>query len=142
MTDNVLQTLFKQGEELFGLLELETATCLKTLETITADDLTQFLVRRQYLVHKSLEFDAKLITYLSDSSHFVSLSDMSAINDFKHHFSMILQRIMRMEGLLRALAEQKMILISDEIDSLSRGLKALHGYQSGKDIKTLRDFTA
>jgi hypothetical protein len=142
VTDSGLQKLLKQGEELFQSLEQETAACLKTIETISAEDLELFLGRRQKLVANLREFDTKLSAHLSDSLHPVSLSDMSARNDFKQHYTRVLQKIMSMDGLLKALAERKMILLSKEIDSLSRGLKALHGYQTGKDNVSLRDIVA
>jgi hypothetical protein len=115
---------------------------LKTIETISAEDLELFLGRRQKLVANLREFDTKLSAHLSDSLHPVSLSDMPARNDFKQHYTRVLQKIMSMDGLLKALAERKMILLSKEIDSLSRGLKALHGYQTGKDNVSLRDIVA
>lgn len=142
MTESGLQALLKKGEELFGLLEQETADCLKSLETITTGELEQFLEKRQKLVSELIDFDSKLSAYQSDSSCPVPLSDLADKKEFTHCVSRVLQRILRMDGLLRALAERKMILLRDEIDSLSRGLKALHGYQRGNTVSSSRDFIA
>ena len=142
MIDSGLQLLLEQGENLVGLLEQETAVCLKTLETISADDLTQFLEKRQKLAHDLMEFDNKLRICQSNLLLTVSLPDQAALQDFKHRVVSVLQGIIRMEGLLRALAEQKMILISEEIISLSRGLKALRGYHGNSNISSFRDFIA
>lgn len=142
MIDVGLQALLTRGEELFVLLEQETAACLNTLETISAVDIAQFLLKRQKLVIELADFDTKLLALQNKSQFTIHLPDQVAIQEFNYSFSRVLQRIIRMEGLLTALAERKMISLRNEMDSLSRGLKALSGYQSGHSVSSLRDFIA
>lgn len=142
MIDVRLLALLTRGEELFVLLEQETSTCLNTLEIISVDDVAHFLLKRQKIVSELADFDTKLLALQNKSQFLVHLPDQVAIQEFNYNFSRVLQRIIRMEGLLVALAERKMISLRNEMDSLSRGLKALSGYQSGHSVSSLRDFIA
>jgi len=118
-----LQMFLNAGDGLFASLERETLACLKNLESISADEIEQFLEKRRLILDEIQNFDTAFRRQLDQSS-----GEKELLDQFRQRQAALLSRVIEADGLLIALAEMGITSFKAKLAGISKGRGALQGY--------------
>jgi hypothetical protein len=126
------RALLRVGEELVVCLKEETFACLRNLETITNEEVEQFLLQRQKRSEELEHFTSNL-RMMEESREESDQQENILLENFERFFRSTLKEILEADALIRALAERQKTEIQDELGSVTQGMKAMHGYGAQND---------
>lgn len=125
MSGRQQQNVLDAGEELFLSLERETLACLKNLETMSADEIGQFLEKRQLLLNEIQNFDTAFRQQLDLG---VLHGEKELLDRFRQRQAALLSRVLEADGLMIALAAMGIASFKAKLADISKGRGALQGY--------------
>jgi hypothetical protein len=124
-----IQALLTEGREIFAALERETHCCLGNLETMPAEEIELFNVERGVLVQALAAYAARFRECLEHAVHDGETAAINVLDSLKQELSGALQRIVESDGVLLALAEQRLSILRNEMTAIAKGRKALSSYR-------------
>ena len=129
--DENLVSLIKQGEEILASLSDATFSCLRNLESLSQEDVGNFLEQRQRNMEQLALFEGKLIA-LRSAHALTDEKSSPLLENFRRYFHSTLTGIIEADALIRALADSKMTTIRTQLGTVTQGHRAMQGYGGGR----------